>query len=134
MATRAVIVIPDGDEDDALEAARAPDSGLGLAGFTPKAPPQRPEAQVEALRQAQAKAGFRKAQPSALTPTTASTGPGLGTRARVPRRATEQRQQFNLRAYPSVIERFSALAAAQHWQLAVAFEQAVAALEEKLAS
>ena len=50
------------------------------------------------------------------------------------RRAPVRREQFNLRADSVTIERFAAIAEAKGWLLAETFEQAVRALEEKLAS
>jgi len=97
------------------------------ANWEPKpaktARPAPPKDQAASLAEA---SGFRSREPkpAASAPNTASQR----------RRRTGRNAQFNIKADPAVIERFTQIADAQGWVFGEAFEHAVELLEERYKS
>lgn len=116
-----------------------PFAGLGgdldLEGLAPTPKAARPKVDKAATRAAAERLDFSSREPVPAAPGAAPAEPEPAPRrGRLQRRAPVRREQFNLRADSATIERFAAIAEAKGWLLAETFEQAVRALEEKLAS
>lgn len=79
-----------------------------------------PKEAVASLAEA---SGFRSREPKNAAP--------VGQGAPQRRRRTGRNAQFNIKADPAVIERFTTLADKQGWVFGEAFEYAVALLEER---
>lgn len=108
-----------------------PDLGFAseLESFDPAAWEPKPKQQdkvhppKEAVASLAEASGFRSREPK--------TAPPAGQGAPQRRRRTGRNAQFNIKADPTVIERFTLLADQQGWVFGEAFEHAVALLEER---
>ena len=113
---------------------------VDVAGFKPAAAPRPRDAQaVAAVRQTAESRGFVSREPSApaapraaLQPSPASMEP-MPQEARLRRRRTGRDKQLNIKTTDDCLSRMYAIADANGWGLGETLEQAIAALEAKLA-
>ena len=100
-----------------------------LSTFQPTPKATRPKPEKAAIREVAARAGFTSREPSTTVPAQLEAAPHRAQR----RHTTGRNRQLNLKVTENALTRFYALAEREGWVLGQAFEEAVAALEVKLA-